>query len=365
MLVLVLIIHVPTVRVEASNRSSGVDAHKRFPGKSWLQAPSPEDKGWSSEKLQLAKQYSESIATSAVMIVDDGIVVDQWGETTKKFNVHSIRKSFLSALYGIAVEGGKVNLNSTLQDLDIDDNEPSLTQEEKQARVIDLLKARSGIYHPALAESPGMKARKPKRSSHPPRSFWYYNNWDFNALGTIFEKATKSSIFQEFQEQIAQPLQMEDFELQDGQHIQGPDSIHPAYPFRMTARDMARFGLLFLRKGNWRGRQLISRRWVEESTTAYSVADGDSGYGYSGYGFLWWVAVNGNHIPYVDLPDGSFSARGFGGQFIVVIPTLDLVIVHRVNTDVEGKSVSLDQFGRLLELILEARNHGKHTARAQ
>ena len=105
--------------------------------------------------------------------------------------------------HGIAVEDGKGNPNSTLQDLDIDDNEPSLTQEEKQARVIDLLRARSGVYHPALYESPGMSARKPKRSSHPPRSFWYYNNWDLNALGSIFEKATKSPIFQEFKEQIA------------------------------------------------------------------------------------------------------------------------------------------------------------------
>jgi CubicO group peptidase (beta-lactamase class C family) len=121
---------------------------------------------------------------------------------------------------------------------------------------------------------------------------------------------------------------------------------------------MARFELLFLRKGNWRGKQLISRRWVEESTIADSVADGDTEYGYSGYGYLWWVAVNGNHIPHVDLPDGSFSARGSGGHFIVVIPSLDLVMVHRVDTDVEGKSVSLDQFGRLLGLILEARNHG-------
>jgi CubicO group peptidase (beta-lactamase class C family) len=170
-LVSVLIIRSPSVRVDASNPRSGVDGHKRFPGGNWVQATSSVDKGWSSAKLQLAKQYSESLDTAAVMIVDDGIVVDQWGENTKKFNVHSIRKSFLSALYSIAVEDGKVNLNSTLQDLDIDDKEPSLTQEEKQARVIDLLRARSGVYHPAVYESPGMSARKPKRSSHPPRSF--------------------------------------------------------------------------------------------------------------------------------------------------------------------------------------------------
>ncbi len=131
-----------------------------------------------------------------------------------------------------------------------------------------------------------------------------------------------------------------------------------------TARDMARFGLLFLRKG----------KLAREAAYSEKVGRGEHDCLFgdrrrcriwdSGYGYLWWVAVNGNHIPHVDLPDGSFSARGSGGHFIVVIPSLDLVIVHRVNTDVDGMSVSPDQFGRLLELILEARNRGVHKADA-
>ena len=79
-------------------------------------------------------------------------------------------------------------------------------------------------------------------------------------------------------------------------------------PFRMTARDMARFGLLYLRNGKWRDQQVIPAQWVRESTTAYSVADGNARDNYSGYGYLWWVAVNGNHYPKVEVPDGSFSA---------------------------------------------------------
>ena len=79
----------------------------------------------------------------------------------RSFKVHSIRKSFLSALYGIAVTDGEIKLDATLEQLGIEDNEPSLTPEEKQARVIDLLKARSGIYHAALYETPAMKAEKP------------------------------------------------------------------------------------------------------------------------------------------------------------------------------------------------------------
>lgn len=325
-----------------------------FPGEHWGQVADLDAAGWSTQKLEEAQRYAATLDTAAVVIVERGRIVRQWGDVATKFNVHSIRKSFLSALYGIAVRDGAIDLDVTLQALDIDDNPPSLTALEKTARVRDLLKARSGIYHPTLYESADMIARKPPRGSHPPRSFWVYNNWDFNTLGTIFNRRTGGSLFDFFQRNIALPLEMEDFKLEDTGYVTGDESIHPAYPFRMSARDMARFGLLFARQGMWRGKQLIPSEWVEESTTAYSVAEGDAEYGYSGYGYMWWVAVNGNHFPGVELPDGSFSARGVGGHFIVVIPQWDLVVVHRVNTDIENKAVSLQQFGRLLNLVLAA-----------
>ena len=322
----------------------------RYPGSSWEKAKRPEDLGWSSEKLKLAREYSETIETAGVMIVHDGAVVDEWGETARHFNVHSIRKSFLSALYGIYVKEGKIKLSSTMAELGIDDNEPSLTDYEKRARVSDLLKARSGIYHPALYETPGMKASRPKRSSHQPGTFWYYNNWDFNALGAIFEQRTKLSIFEAFKQRIAGPLQMEDYSLDNTQYVRGPDSIHPAYPFRMTARDMARFGLLFLRGGKWEDKQIVPQSWVAESTKSYSDA-GPSG----GYGYMWWVAANGKHLPEVDLKDGAYSARGAGGHYILVIPDLEVVIVHRVNTDLPVRGVGSAQFGKLVKLILDAK----------
>ena len=124
----------------------------------------------------------------------------------------------------------------------------------------------------------------------------------------------------------------------------------------MSARDMARFGLLFLRKGAWRGAQVVPAGWVRDSTTAWSVADGNVHDHYSGYGYLWWVATNGNHYPNVEVPDGSFSAWGAGGHFIAIIPAYDLVVVHRVDTDNPEKKVTLEQFGELLHLIIDARN---------
>jgi CubicO group peptidase (beta-lactamase class C family) len=340
--------------LQAEGNASAAARHE-YPGKEWTQASNPEDRGWSLKGLAAAKTYADSLDTAAVIIVDDGIIISQWGATSTKFNVHSIRKSFLSALYGIAVAKSQINLSATMEQLGVDDNEPSLTPQEKQARVIDLLKARSGIYHAALYESPAMRAEKPQRGSHPPRSFWYYNNWDFNALGTIYEKATHDSIYHAFDVQIAQPIGMQDYDPTEQQYFTGPDSVHRAYPIRMSARDMARFGLLYLRSGRWRDSQLIPAQWVRDSTVAYSVADGNARDGYSGYGYLWWIAVNGNHYPNVELSDGSFSAWGAGGHFIAVIPALNLVVVHRVNTDDPAKKVTLEQFGQLLRLILAAK----------
>jgi len=78
--------------------------------------------------------------------------------------------------------------------LGMDDSPDPLTKQEKQARVVDLLRARSGVYHPVDFESPAQISSRPPRGSHAPGTFWFYNNWDFNALGTIFEKKTGKKI---------------------------------------------------------------------------------------------------------------------------------------------------------------------------
>jgi CubicO group peptidase (beta-lactamase class C family) len=325
-------------------------AQGRYPGTSWDRAPSPESLGWSTDKLRVAKEYAGTIHTAAVMIVVDGVVLDEWGETAERFNVHSIRKSFLSALYGIHVKEGRIRLGDTLADLRIDDHE-QLSPIEKQATVADLLKSRSGIYHAALYESPNMAMARPARGSYPPGTFWYYNNWDFNALGTILERAAKTTIYEDFKRRIADAVEMEDFRLEDGSYVRGAESVHAAYPFRMTARDMARFGLLYLRNGRWRDRQVVPSDWIAESTRAYSNV-GQAG----GYGYLWWVSSGGPHLTSAFFKGEVFSAQGWGGHYILVVPYLNMVVVHRVNTGEQGRQVTNSQFGRLVQLIMNARN---------
>jgi CubicO group peptidase (beta-lactamase class C family) len=320
-----------------------------YPGEAWQEATTPEELDWSSEKLARAKEYSERIGSAAVMIVDDGIVVDAWGDITRRYQCHSMRKSLLSALYGIYVAEGKIDISRTLDELGIDDHTP-LTEAEKQATIADLLRARSGVYIPAAGEAPSMKAMRPERGSHAPGTFWYYNNWDFNALGTIFDQETgEKSIYQAFKARIADPIGMQDYVAGSLQYHYEPTSMHPYYGFRMSTRDLARFGLLFLREGQWRNQQVIPGDWVRESTATYSQTGLDSGYGY-----MWWTGVNGGLFPNVQVKEHSYYASGYRGHRVIVLPYRNLVVVHRVNTD--GGDVDLDdaRIGLLLWLILDA-----------
>lgn len=327
-----------------------------YPDENWEEICCETSDGWSAEKLDEAYTYGQYLKSDAVVIIHKGRIVRRWGEYNRKFRVHSVRKSFLSALYGKYVDDGTLQLGATMEDLGIDDyqtdEEPSLTAAEKQATVQMLLQARSGVYHSAAYETAGMKERRPDRGAYAPGTHWYYNNWDFNALGTIFEQETGQGIYQAFKTDIADPIGMQHYNPEtDGIYVSEDISMHKAYTFNMSAMDMARFGLLFARNGKWEGQQVIPQSWIEESTSSYSDA-GTSG----GYGYLWWVAVDGQHFSNMDdAPEGLFTARGNGGQVIAVVPEMDLVFVHRGNTYMGGDhGVNYREIGKLLMKVIAA-----------
>jgi CubicO group peptidase (beta-lactamase class C family) len=324
-----------------------------YPGKTWEKVENPEELGYSLAGLKAAREFADAGKTAAVVIVVNGKILFEWGEVARDFITHSARKSFLSALYGKYVDNGLIDLDKTMKELEIDDVTP-LSELEKMTTVRDCLKARSGVYIDAAAESQGMRNVKPERNSHVPGTYWLYNNWDFNVLGTIFEKATGKTVFQGIMDDIAVPLQMEHFDNDDDLTFKVRESHHAAYMFKISARDMARFGLLMLRNGNWNGEQIVPAWWIKETTSYCSDA---FVYGGDGYGYMWWVVKNNNklpHFPFVELKEGAYSARGAYGQYILVIPEHDMVIVHRVNSFERGNSVSGSQFGRIVKMILMA-----------
>ena len=270
---------------------------------------------WSAEKLAQAMLYAEEIGSSAIIVLHRGRLVLEWGKTTLRIKSHSMRKSLLSALYGIAVEKNLICLSSTLSELGIDDRPPVLTPEEKKATIKDLLKSRSGVFHPAAAEHAGMRKKRPRRGAFGPGEHWYYNNWDFNVLGTIFERNTNVTIGRAFKHWIADPVGMQDFRPEDVHFEWESVSIHPAYPFWITARDLARFGQLYLQEGRWKDEQIIPAPWIKESTVPYSKNSKN------GFGYMWWIR-----------PNGAYYASGYFGQKVLILPKHQVVIVNSVFT---------------------------------
>lgn len=324
---------------------------------------SPEAKGFSSQKLDSLSLFLSEAGSSAMLVMVDGEVIFEWGETDRKHTIHSIRKSMINALYGIKVAEGIIDTSMSLRELHIDDIEPGLTDNEKGARIADLLKSRSGVYHHAAAVSGSMLSRMPVRDEHKPGEHYYYNNWDFNVLGSILEQQTGRSIYELFKEDIAIPLGMHHYSgtytTIDGESEDAriPDtdgyyqeemskSRYPAYHFRLSAKDMALFGQLYLNKGNWEGRQLIPAGWIATSTRAYSITNPDYGIG---YGMLWKVLFDKE-----TKQTHSFFHTGAGIHMLGIYPQSKLVLVHRVDTE-KDFSFTEGDFYKMISLVFGAR----------
>ena len=323
-----------------------------FPSAHWQKAADVQAAGWSSAKLEAAETYTRAaLKSDAWMLVHRGVVIREFGDVTRVSNVASVRKSVLSILVGMQVDQGRFPMDRTLAELGIDDKE-GLTAVEKGATARHLLQGRSGIYHPAAYEAASMKVGRPARGAFKPGENFNYNNWDFNAAGTIFRQATGRTVYEALRDDLAAPLQLQDYDFATaGSFRAEPMSVHPAYAMRLSVRDMARIGLLMARGGAWNGKQLVSRKWVDESTTSYSQVRPGSGYGY-----MWWVGFSENYAARLRFPGQVFLAAGNLGQFIVVDPVRDIVFVHQVNFESDmTREVTSAQFVELLVRVLEAK----------
>ena len=305
----------------------------------------PPASDWDQTKLQAAMDYMDAKGSTSTIILQNGELVAEWGATNLVSSVHSVRKSIVSALYGIAVSKGLIDINQTLEELGIDDQHPSLSQQEKQARLEDLLTSSSGIYHPSVKDDNG---RYPTPGSHSPGTHFFYNNWSFNAAGIIFEQLTNMRLGEAFQKWIAIPTNMEDFKIGDVRYTFGKESVFPAYRFWMSGRDLARFALLYTQKGKWKDQQIIPSDWIDKSLIQRSEGESSIAYGY-----MWWTMPSGVHL-----------ATGTGGQKIWIDPKHNLVLINRVNTGqgfsraiwhIAGVRINNTHLRKLSDLVLDAK----------
>lgn len=299
-----------------------------IPGADWQQVADPEALGLDAGLRAEADAALDALPTTSFMAVSGGEVLYSYGDVSEVSYMASTRKSILSMLMGKPVCEGKIDLDLTMADLGIDEAD-GLLPIEKTARLRDLLISSSGVYHPAGSPGGDMKD-VPARGSKTPGQYFHYNNWDFNVLGAAFEQLTGRSVFQALDEDLAQPLQFQDFD-RNRQRMLGYNgqSRYLAYHLFLSGRDMARIALTMTRQGAWGAQQIVPAEWVAESTKIRVPAEAMNGSRkpcVAGYSYLWWIPVVTPETPEWQ---GAFVAAGHFGQFMLGMPAIDMVFVNR------------------------------------
>ncbi len=320
-----------------------------FPTESWQHDP--------CNKIEGIRPFViDSMNTTGILVIYDGKVVFSYGDLEELSYIASCRKSVLSILYGGPVQDGTIDLQKTLADLQIDDLQGLLPMEQT-ATIDDILTARSGVYHPSSYPGDDL-AFAPKRGSQKPGTYFLYNNWDFNVAGDIFEQLTQTDLYDALENTLAEPLQMQDFDRSIQQKTGNlAASRYPAYPMHLSVRDMARIGYLMLRKGHWGDQQIVPAEWVAKITSVATPNEAlnpeqrkASGFG---YGYFWWIFDKEGMREELE---GAYTAEGIYGQYLTVIPKLDLVIAHKTNALYQRHTTNYEQ---LLELIIDNAQHLK------
>jgi CubicO group peptidase (beta-lactamase class C family) len=270
---------------------------------------------------------------TTLRVLRENEAVIEIGLQNRPVPIHSIRKSILSSLFGPLIARGDVQLGTTLAELGLNDS-PGLTDCERTVTLRHLLTSSSGVYLPLQNGASSYDIFRnapsewPTRGSAAPGARFHYSNWDFNILGEIFQRVSGLPIFTALDGFLAQPMGFRDWRPLEHARLHyfhdtlGATARYPNYAIQLSARDLARFGQLYLNGGRWNGSQILPPEWVGESTRSH-IRTGLP-HPFDSYGYLWWTTDSDDPA---GLPVGSFSAIGLGGQIVSVIPAQQMVIV--------------------------------------
>lgn len=257
--------------------------------------------------------------------------------------IHSVTKSINSILLGVAIEQGYISgVDAKVHDFFTDRNVIQNWNAHKQTITIEnWLNMRSGYlwdeWNVNYLEASNLNtqminAADPMQflldrpmASEPGSTFAYSTGVSFG-LGRIIQRATGQSLNTYLAQNLLAPMQIESFDFWqlDGQ-------LHSGSGLYLKPRDMAKFGQMFLDGGMWNGRRIVSEDWVNQSTQQRVNINSS---GSIGYGYQWWMRV-------FQVGEQSYSAYygdGFGGQYVVVVPELEIVIALTGNAYEDGQS---------------------------
>jgi CubicO group peptidase (beta-lactamase class C family) len=231
---------------------------------------------------------------------------------------YSVTKSVLSILIGIAIDQGYLRLDDKLSEIlpdAVDENTDSLAGD---ITVRDVLTKTEGFAEAGPGDFKTSGAARGKeiwrsmlnrRVKYPRGTHFRYDGIGSDLLAVVLSKAIKQDAGDFAKRQLFDPLGIANYTW----YADSDGYLHGEIGLHLTARDMAKIGILFLQHGRWGDTQIVSASYVQDSTTRHN--DGGPPLN-AGYGYQWWISKNGN----------VFFAAGLHDQLISVTPKRDLVL---------------------------------------
>ncbi len=313
-----------------------------------------------SQKLKNALTYLESVCgqdgIKKVVVLKGGEIVFKGIESEVMQNTWSCTKSFTSTVLGLLIADGKCSIDDKVGEYfpELKANYPTLTFRHL-ATMTSGYKAKGDDEAGAHGQSSTPFQPSLLPLSAPGTEFRY---WDsaMNTFALVLTKVAGEPIETYFKRKVANPIGMDaekwdwkDFGKIDGTIVNGGAGNKSKGVF-MSAGEMARFGQLFLNKGNWDGQQIIPKHWVEDATSPQvkKTVPNDN----TPYGFNWWTAGT-----FPDAPKGTFAAKGFNNNKCIVVPEWKIVVA-RLGLD---GNIDDEKWNNFLKLIGEAVNQENDT----
>jgi CubicO group peptidase (beta-lactamase class C family) len=295
---------------------SGEVNQEYWPTKEWRNS-TPEDQGMISASLENMDKYIKNkcpLVRSILVIRHGYIVFEKYynGDVSYDNHIYSATKSFVSALIGIALDKGYIkNIDQKIFEFFPEYTSEITDPRLKEITIRDLLTMSAG-FATSFRGPPDLKSSFFQPIVTDPGSHSAYNSGETYLLSGIISKTTKMNSLEFGYENLFKPLG-----IQKPKWGSGPGGYTiGGYGLHLRIRDMAKLGYLYLRNGVWDGKQVVPEKWVKESTCKQAMIT--MGPKKIPYGYQWWIIASEGHL--------AFCAIGLGGQYITVIPDLDIVI---------------------------------------
>jgi len=313
-------------------------------------------KGFSSEPYHEILGPTKKRGSSNGLIIKNGYIISSWGDIDRVDMTFSVTKSYLSAITGIAIKKGLISsekdkVSNYIWDKTFDGNKnKKITWEHLLNQSSNWAGTLWGIND--WEDRPNQRLNIDSWRSQEqkePGSYYKYNDVRVNVLAYSLLHVFRESLPKVLQQNIMNQIGASDswrwygYENSwtniDGHMIQSVSGGgHNGGGVFINSLDHARFGLLYLNNGNWNGKTILTKEWIDKSIFP-SPSNLE-------YGYMWWLNKRKGEDYWKEVPENVYYGSGFGGNYIVIIPDNKIVIVARW--------MGRGTIGKFVKMIIEA-----------